>query len=173
MLRRSTNAKQYTNDLVTCSKTGYNLKSTFMKVLKQYFNTAELRWSLIIRMLALWGRGVNQNYSKCRNSAVNHHWDAITDRSLFACRHFIMNASHKSSLNDSSLNDSHSSDCLLSGGRSWIKPLTGNQAAGDASEGNKLRPQIITPPQSTSLRKPSEKQTDRQFLSISPNWPTQ
>lgn len=74
------------------------------------------------------GREVKQNFSKSRNTAVNHYWDAIADRSLFACTNFtLMNASHKSSLNDSSLNDSHSSHSLLSGGRSWIKPLMGNQ----------------------------------------------
>lgn len=73
------------------------------------------------------GRREKPNFSECRHSVVNHYWVTITDRSVFACTHFIMNASHKSSLNDSSLNDSHSSDCLLSGGRSWIKPLTRNQ----------------------------------------------
>lgn len=87
------------------------------------------------QQVAFSGRGVNQNSSKVttkyRASVRSHYQAAITDRSLFAAAHFIMNASHKSSLNDSSLNDSHSSACLLSGWCSWIKPLTDEQHRGE------------------------------------------
>lgn len=78
--------------------------------------------------IALWARSkqkLHQVQTQCSKLLLSRHY-----RSNCVCLYtrFIMNASHKSSLNDSSLNDSHSSNCLLSGGRSWIKPLTGNQA---------------------------------------------
>lgn len=121
------NCKQYTNSLMTCSKTSYNPNSTLLKDLKQYLSWQGRDHQSQSGCLHS-GKGLNQSYGKCRNGAVNHYWNATTNRSLFACTHLtLMNASHKSSLNDSSLNDSHSTGCLLSGGRSWIKPLTGNQ----------------------------------------------
>lgn len=155
----------------TCSKTSRHPKSTFLQDLKQFCESqAPDYWSQSVCLQT--GREVNQDYSKCRNSSVTHDWDAVTDRSLFACTHFtLMNASHKSSLNDSSLNDSHSSDCLLSGGRSWIKPLMGNRA-GVTSGGQQARVPDHHP---TAAHQPQDlmesKQTDN-FFQLA-QWPTQ
>lgn len=76
------------------SKNSYNIKLNFYERSETIFQNNSYQSSSVCLHC---GGGVNQNYSKCRNSGVNH-WDAITDRSLFACTHFIMNASHKSSL---------------------------------------------------------------------------
>jgi len=69
------------------------------------------------------------------------------------------------------VNDSHSPDCLLSGGRSWIKPLTGSQAVllskGATSSGPRSSPRP-DPPASNLME---SKQTDNFFQLAQPGQP--
>lgn len=118
-------------------------------------------WSLLF---ALWERSeakLQRVQAQCRKPLLSRHYG-----SKCVCLYTlpVMNASHKSSLNDSSLNDSHSSDCLLSGGRSWIKPLTGNQAGvtsrGQQAQAPKSSPRPNPPPTTILME---SKQTDNFF----------